>query len=228
VGEYAVIGLGRFGRALANELQELGHHVVGIDRDREAVQEMAEGLWQVVEADATSEAALRELEVTTLDGAVVAMAENVEASILVTMILKKLGVKYVISKAGTDLHGEVLARVGADRVVHPERETAMRLAHSIGVPEVIDYLTITPEMGVSRLQVPRFMAGRSVLDTKLEQQYQVRLLAIIRQKEVVFGPGVNEVFQDGDVLLIAGHDRSLDRLHHALREEKERTEPREY
>jgi Trk K+ transport system NAD-binding subunit len=129
MGEYAVIGLGRFGRALALEIQSLGNEVVGVDMDRQVVQEMSDQIREAIQADATSEATLRELGVTNLDAAVVAIGAP-ENSIMITLILKKLGVPYVIAKAGTDLHGEILNLVGADRVVYPRTATVLTLRTS--------------------------------------------------------------------------------------------------
>jgi trk system potassium uptake protein len=213
MGEYAVIGLGRFGRALALEIQSLGNEVVGVDMDRQVVQEMSDQIREAIQADATSEATLRELGVTNLDAAVVAIGAP-ENSIMITLILKKLGVPYVIAKAGTDLHGEILNLVGADRVVYPEKETAIRLAHGIAVPEVVDYLSITKEMGISKLSVPRHLIGLSYTEAQIERRFEVRLIAIIRRDRVLFGASVGEKFQTEDILLLSGKDKDLRALTH--------------
>lgn len=213
MGEYIVIGLGRFGRSLALEIQALGNEVIGVDLDRQIVQEMSDHIREAVEADATSEATLKELGVTNLDAAVVAIGAP-ENSIMITLILKKLGVPYVIAKAGTDLHGEILKLVGADRVVYPEKETAIRLAHGIAVPEIVDYLTITREMGISKLSVPRHLVGLSYSEAQLERRFDVRLIAIIRRDRVLFGASVGEKFQPEDVLLVSGKDKDLRELSH--------------
>jgi trk system potassium uptake protein TrkA len=194
MGEYVVIGLGRFGRSLAEELQVLGNAVIGIDADRQIVQEMAPLIHEAIEADATSELTLEQIP---------------ENSILVTMILKNLGVPYVISKASNDLHGQILRRLGADRVVFPEKEMAMRLAHGIAVPEVVDYLSITPDMGISKLSVPPAFVGRSLGETHLEERFNVRLIAVVRRERVIFGAPVGEKFAPGDVLILSGLDQDL-------------------
>jgi trk system potassium uptake protein TrkA len=208
MGEYVVIGLGRFGGSLAIELQAMGNDVIGIDTDRQVVQDISSRIHDAIEADATSEATLAEIGVTNVDGAIVAIgaAEN---SILVTMILKKLGVPYVISKASNDLHGQILRRLGADRVVFPEKETALRLAHGIAMPEVVDYLSITPDMGISKLSVPQNLVGHSFGEAPLEQRYKVRLIAVIRRERVIFGAPVGEKFAAGDVLILSGLDKDL-------------------
>jgi trk system potassium uptake protein TrkA len=208
MGEYVVIGLGRFGRSLAEELQVLGNAVIGIDADRQIVQEMAPLIHEAIEADATSELTLEQIGVRNVDAAVVAIGSP-ENSILVTMILKNLGVPYVISKASNDLHGQILRRLGADRVVFPEKEMAMRLAHGIAVPEVVDYLSITPDMGISKLSVPPAFVGRSLGETHLEERFKVRLIAVVRRERVIFGAPVGEKFAPGDVLILSGLDQDL-------------------
>lgn len=208
MGEYVVIGLGRFGRALALELQSLGNDVIGIDVDRQIVQDTSPVLHEAIEADAASEATLQEIGVTSVDAAIVAIG-SVENSILVTMILKKLGVQYVISKAANDLHGQILRRLGADRVVFPEQDMATRLAHGITVPEIVDYLSITPDMGISKLSVPAAFIGQSLGEARLEERFNVRLIAVIRRERVIFGAPVGERFLAGDLLVLSGLDKDL-------------------
>jgi trk system potassium uptake protein TrkA len=208
MSEYIVIGLGRFGRSLAMELQSLGHEVVGVDVDRQVVQEMSGLIRQAIEADATSETTLRELGVSELDAAVVAIG-NPEASIMVALLLKKLEVPYVIARATSELHDEILLRVGADRVVFPEKETALRLAHGIAVPEIVDYLSLSTEMGISKLAVPEHLIGQSYSGTDLEQRFKVRIVAVIRRDRVLFGASVGEKFERNDVLIVSGRDSDL-------------------
>ena len=213
MSDYIVIGLGRFGSSLASELQALGHNVVGVDTDRNAVQEMSDILRQVFQVDATSEGALKDMSVADLDAAIVAVGSHLEYSILITVTLKKIGAPYVIAKAQNELHGEILQRVGADRVVYPERETGQRLAHSITMPSAIDYLSISTEMGVGKMTVPKELVGQSLVNSKLNESHDLHMLAIIREGKVIFSPSVGEKFVQGDVLLLAGLDKSLSSLH---------------
>lgn len=208
MGEYVVIGMGRFGSNLAIELQGLGNDVIAIDIDRQTVQDISPRVHEAIEADATAEATMIEIGVANVDAAIVAIgaAEN---SILATMILKKLGVPWVISKASNDLHGQILKRLGADRVIFPEKESALRLAHGIAVPEFVDYLSITPEMGISKLEVPPSLVGHSLGEAPLEDRYKVRLIAVVRRDRVIFGAPVSEKFAAGDVLILSGLDKDL-------------------
>lgn len=207
MSEYIVIGLGRFGRALAIEMQGQGNEVIGIDSDRQKVQDMLNLVRQVIEADATSEVTLRELGVSDLDAAVVAI-RDAEPSIMVTLLLKKLSVRHVVARASSDLHDEILRLVGADRVIFPEKEAALKLAHSVAVPEVVDYLSIGKDMGISRLTVPKELIGLSSQQANLERA-NIRVIATIRKERILFGMSVGEKFEAGDVLIVAGRDQDL-------------------
>jgi trk system potassium uptake protein TrkA len=219
MSEYIVIGLGTFGQSLAGELQSLGNEVLGVDIDRAEVQALSGTIRQVIEADATSEDTLRELGVSNLDGAVVAIGDT-EPSIMATLLLKKIGVPYVIARATSELHEEILKLVGANRVIFPEREMAARLAHQIGVPEVVDYLSISTDMGISKLVVPRHLVGMTSREANIEERFNVRIIAMIRRDRVIFGTSVTEQFEARDVLIVSGRDEDLRELSHYAREEE--------
>jgi trk system potassium uptake protein TrkA len=218
MSEYIIIGLGTFGRSLADELQSLGNEVLGVDIDRAEVQTLSGSIRQVIEADATSEETLRELGVTNLDGAVVAIGDT-EPSIMATLLLKKLGVPYVIARATSELHEEILKLVGANRVVFPEREMAARLAHQIGVPEVVDYLSISTEMGISKLAVPDHLVGMTSREADIEERFKVRIIAMIRRDRVIFGTSITERFESRDVLIVSGRDEDLTALSNYAKDE---------
>ena len=211
MAEFIIFGLGLFGRHLASQVQSLGHDVVGVDIDRALVQELSEELGQTIAADATSEAALRDLGVANYHAAVVAIGDN-EASILAALLLKRLGVPRVIVKATSELHGEILSRVGADRVVFPENDTALRLAHGLAVPDVLDYLSISQDMGIARMNVPGSFIGATHTEASLESRYRIRILAVIRGDRVVFGSSVGQTFVAGDEIICAGRDSDLQAL----------------
>ena len=213
MAEYLVVGLGIFGRALALEIQALGNEVIGVDRNMEIVQEMSGQIREAVQADATSEATLAELGVSDVDAAVVATG-NVEDAIMITLLLKRLGVKYVIAKASSELQGEILRRVGADRVVFPEHETAVRLAHGIAVPEIVDYLSITSDMGIAKLEVPHHLVGLSYAESQMDQRFDIYLVAIVRRERVIFGAPLREKFEPNDILIVAGKDSQLRAFSH--------------
>jgi len=210
--QVAVIGLGRFGSTVARTLFQLGHDVLGVDADERLVHEITGQVTHAVQADATDEEALRELDIANFDAVIVAIGGNLEASILGTMLVKRLGARYVVSKARSGVHGEILARVGADKVVYPERDTGVRVAHSFALPNVQDYLDVAPNYGVSKLVPPKHFLGKSLDELNLRSRFGIMVLIIVRGQEIILTPARDEVIREGDVLVVAGRDEQLERL----------------
>ncbi|MDP8911569.1 MAG: TrkA family potassium uptake protein [Actinomycetota bacterium] len=207
-----VVGLGRFGSAVARELQALGHEVLGVDQDESNVNEIARDVTHAIQLDASDEDALRAAGAGDFNVAVVAMSSNVEASIFATMALKKLGVANVIAKAAGELHGSILERVGADRVVYPEREMGIDVAHTIAAPEVLDYIDLAPDFGIQKMRPPASIVGRTLRELDLSGRHGVTLLALRRDERIVLNPEASERIEEGDELVIAGPDDRLERL----------------
>src|SRR5512133_861035 len=207
--QIVVIGLGRFGHSVARALAELGHEVLRIDRDEKAVSDAAEFVTQAVQADATDEDALKEMGVRNFDVGVVAIGEDVKSSILVTLLLKRLGTKQVISKAQDELHGEILEKVGAGRVVYPEHETGVRVAHSLASPDLVDYLAVTPGYGIAKLIAPASFHGKELGNLEM-RKYGVTVLALQHGAEVILNPTRSEIVLPGSALVLAGRDDQLE------------------
>jgi trk system potassium uptake protein len=207
-----VIGLGRFGSAVGRELERLGHEVLAIDRDEQRVNDIASDVTHALELDAADEDALRGAGASEFASAIVAISSDAEPSIFATMVLKRLGVRNVIAKAGSVLHGEILSRVGADRVVFPERETGLRLAHSFNVPNVIDYLDVAPGFGIEKIRPPKSFIGRSLGDLDLKGKLAITPLALRRGRQVFVNPTREERIGEGDELIVIGRDDALDQL----------------
>jgi trk system potassium uptake protein TrkA len=207
-----VIGLGRFGSAVARELERLGHQVLAIDRSEQLVNELAPDVTHALELDASDEDALRGAGAGDFETAIVAISSDAEPSIFATMVLKRLGVRNVIAKAGSLLHGEILSRVGADRVVFPERETGLRLAHSFNVPNVIDYLDVAPNFGIEKIRPPKSFIGRSLGELDLKSRLGLTPIALRRGQQVFVNPAREERMAEGDELILIGRDDKLDQL----------------
>jgi trk system potassium uptake protein TrkA len=210
--QVVVIGLGRFGSAVARELERLGHEVLAIDRDEQRVNEIASDVTHALELDAADEDALRDAGAAEFGTGIVAISSDAEPSIFATMVLKRLGVANVIAKAGSLLHGEILSRVGADRVVFPERETGLRLAHSFSVPNVIDYLDVAPGFGIEKIRPPKAFIGRSLRELDLKDKLGITPLALRRGRQVFVNPTRDERIGEDDELIVIGRDDTLDRL----------------
>ena len=207
-----VIGLGRFGTAAARELEQLGHQVLAIDSSEATVNEIAPDVTHAVQLDASDEAALRSVGAGEFEYAIVAISSVTEASIFATMALKNLGVGHVIAKAATALHGTILERVGADRVVYPEREMGTRVAHSLAIPDVIDYLDVAPSFGIVKIHPPASLVGKSLKELDLPGKLQVSPIALRRGSEVIFNPHRDTVLAKGDELILMGGDEHLERI----------------
>lgn len=207
-----VIGLGRFGTAVALELAELGHEVLALDQSEDIVNEIAPKVTHAVQVDATDEDALRAVGAGDFRFAVVAISSAVEASIFATMALTDLGVSTIIAKASDQLHGEILRRVGATRVVYPEREAGARVAHLFAVPQVVDYLDIGPRYGIQKLRPPASWVGRSLGQLDLPGRLKLTPIALRRDKAVTVNPHDVEVIKEGDELILIGLDEKLEHL----------------
>ena len=207
-----VIGLGRFGSAVSRELERLGHQVLAIDRSEERVNDLAPDVTHALQLDAADEEALRSAGAGDFSTAIVAISTDAEPSIFATMVLKRLGVRTVIAKAGSLLHGEILARVGADRVVFPERETGLRLAHSFNVPHVIDYLDVAPNFGIEKIRPPKSFVGKTLGELDLKQRLGLTPIVLRRGQQVFVNPAREERVTEGDELILIGRDEKLEQL----------------
>jgi trk system potassium uptake protein TrkA len=220
--QFAVIGLGRFGSAIATTLAEVGQDVIGVDGDPERVRQLADTLTQAVELDATDERALRAVGIQDVDVAVVSIGENIESSLLVVMQLRELGVRTIVAKAVTPLHGRILEKLGVSRVIFPEREMAIRIAHSLVMPNVIDYIELSRDFSIVEVPAPDAFVGRTLKQLELRPRLGLTLIAIKRKSgesgAVVtnIAPAADETIRSGDILALLGSNESLSHLDRLL------------
>jgi trk system potassium uptake protein len=207
-----VVGLGRFGSAVARELHALGHEVLAVDASESVVNEIAPEVTHAVQLDASDENALRAAGAAEFPTAVVAISSIVDASIFATMALKRLGVSTVIAKAGGELHGAILERIGADKVVYPEREAGIDVAHTFRIPHVIDYIDVAPGFGIAKISVPSTFVGRTLQELDLNARFKVTPICLRRGPSVTVNPHRDERMQDGDELVLIGLDEQLAQL----------------
>ncbi len=212
--QVVVIGLGRFGVSLAKALYELGHDVLALDLDEKKVQSLASHITHAVQADSTDEAVLQELGIGNFDVVVVAMGAAIQSSVLSTILAKKLGVPYVIARAENELHGTILERIGADKVVYVESEMGARAAHNLTLTQVVDYMSVGPEYGVAKVVAPPHFVGKTLVDLELGRRGKlgVAVLLLQHEKEVIVSPDQGEVVKPDDVLIVAGYDDKLEKL----------------
>lgn len=209
-----ILGLGRFGISLATALFNMGHDVMAIDDDEKRVQNMSSQITHAVQADATDEAVLKELGVGNFDVAIVTMGLAIQSSVLATILLKKLGVPYVIARAENELHGSILEKIGADKVVYPEREMGTMLAHGLTLSDVDDYIPVAPNYGVSKLTALPYFVGKTLSELELGRKgkWGLAVLLIRRGKEVIVTPDIEEKVKEEDVLILSGSDDKLEQF----------------
>lgn len=210
--QFVVVGLGRFGASVATTLADNGHDVLAIDRDPEKVQAISADVTHAVEADATDEEALKTLGVRNFDVAVVSIGDNVSANILCTLILKELNLPYVIVKAPDKLHGKVLSKVGADRIVYPERDMGARIAQNLISSNVLDYIEFAPEYGVIEILASDKMVGKTLKELELRASFDVNVMAIKRGEDIHISPGADDTIEAGDKLILMGKNENLDKM----------------
>jgi trk/ktr system potassium uptake protein len=202
-GAVLVVGLGRFGSALAEDLQRLGHDVLAVDSTASLVQEWSDRLTHVVQADATNEAAMRQLGAASFDVAVVAIGTGIEASLLSTGVLIDLGVREVWAKAITAAHGRILERVGAGHVVYPERDTGKRVAHLIS-GRLIDYIEFDDGFAIVKMRAPREVHGRTLGEAALRTKYGVTIVGVKRPGEDFTYARPETLVHPDDLLIVSG------------------------
>ena len=210
---FGVIGLGRFGSAISTTLAELGHDVIGVDSSEERVRELADVVSQSVQLDATDAKALRAAGIADVDVAVVSIGEDIESSLLAVMLLHELGVRSVVAKAVTPLHGRILERLGVSRVIFPERDMAIRLAHSLVMPNVLDYVELSKDFSFVEVPAPQAFVGHTLRQLELRPKYGLTLIAIKRRTNGVevtnVSPAAEELIQRDDVLVLLGGNDKL-------------------
>ncbi len=210
-GEIVVIGLGRFGSALASTLIDMGHEVLGLDADELRVQQHAEFLTHVAQADTTNEKTLRQLGVADAVTAVVAIGADVEASVLTTGALVDIGVPNIWAKALTESHGRILQRVGAHHVVFPEAEMGSRVARLV-TGALIEYFALDDDFVLIETQVPRNLSGRKLGDTDLRANYKVTVVCIKPEGQAFTYAESATVLGEHDLIVVAGHRGDIERF----------------
>ena len=212
--QFAVVGLGRLGISMVGTLESLGHEVLAIDKREEVIQELADDLPNVhlVVADATDEDAVRGLNVDGFDAAAVMIGENhLEAGILATATLKEVGVPRIVARATGDIHGRVLEKVGADRVIQPEREIGVQLARTMASPALLDYVDLGEDEALIEARVPGAWLDKSLSELDLPQKMGLTVMALKPKGGPGSLPRGDTVLHDGDVLVVGGSKSALDR-----------------
>lgn len=223
--QYFIVGLGTFGMSLAKALTSKNAQILAVDIDKEKVEDATTSGINAVVADATEEKILRKLGLQDFDVAIVAIGENIEASILSTLLLKDIGVKHIIVKGINAYHSRIAAKVGADRVVYPEEDMAIKLADSLLKPSIIEEIELSKEFNLAEIVLPPVFYNKSLAESRIKEEYNLTLVAIKRKEtfiseegetdireETIVSPSSKELLQEGDVILVVGREVDIDRI----------------
>ena len=209
---YVVIGLGRFGSEVARQLYSLGCEVLALDMRSDLVQQISKDVTHAVVGDGQDIEVLKALGVRNMDCAIVAIGDDLAASVLATMNMKELGIPYVVCKAHDDTHRRVLEKLGADRVVIPEKENAARLARSLSTPNVLDYIELSEDYGIVEVPAPKSWHEKSLKDLNVRAKLGVNILAVRRQGNINVSPTADFVIRSGDIMVVLGDSLALEAL----------------
>lgn len=210
--QFAVIGLGRFGSSLALELMDLGYEVLGIDRDEEVVEDMSDLLTHTVVADATDEEVLKSLGIRNFDCGIVAIGDEIQTSILAAIQLKELGVGMVVAKAISVLHGRALEKLGVDRVIFPERDMGIRVAHQLVTPNLLDYIELSKDYRIVEMTVTECMDGKTLNELNTRVRYGISVVALNQKEGIIVAPTAMDVLRAGDIMVVIGAKENIDRF----------------
>lgn len=201
--QYVVLGMGRFGISVAKTLYSLGYDVLGVDINEEIVQSLSNELTHVVTADVLDEEIFTALGIRNFDVAIVAVGD-LEASMMCTLLLREIGVPFILAKASTSLHGRMLEKIGADKVIYPERDMGLRVGHNLADSNIVDYIELVDNLSIMEVEAPLLMVGKSLAEAELRRLYKVTVVALRRDGEMLVNPNPHDKINKGDIMVILG------------------------
>jgi len=209
--QFAVIGLGRFGYSVVKTLVDANADVLAIDINEEKVDDVSEFATHAVAVDATDENALKALGLRNFDVAIVCVGD-MQSSVLISLICKEIGVKYVLVKAKDELHAKVLYKIGADKIVFPERDTGIRVANNLLASNIIDFIEIFKNYGMLEISVPAAWVGKSLLELNIRKNYNVNIIAIKHESDINVNPSADDILLQGDVIIVIGSEEDMNKI----------------
>lgn len=210
---YVVIGIGRFGYNLAVTLSKIGNEVLVIDEDEETIQKISDDVTHCIVGDAEDEAVLKSIGVRNFDCAIVAFSSDIQSSVLITLMLKELGVPFVVAKAKSEIHRRVLEKVGADKIVFPERDMGVKFAQSLSSANIMDYIELSDAYSIIETKMPEQWIGRSLKELDIRNRYSINVLAIKDGKTgtIDISPNPDDLMQENDIAIVIGSTDDLNR-----------------
>ena len=214
--QFVVIGLGRFGSSIATTLYSLGNDVLVIDKNEDLIQDIASEVTHAVQADATDENALKSLGIRNFDVAIISIGGDIQSSVMATLIVRELGVKYIIAKGNGELHAKVLYKIGADRVVLPEKDMGVRVAHNIISSSILDYIELSSDYSIMEVKAFKDWVGKDLKSLDLRKKYGINVIAIKTGEKINLNPAADDIVCKDHVIVAIGSAEALNSLEGAI------------
>lgn len=214
--QFVVIGLGRFGSSIATTLYSLGNDVLVIDKNEDLIQDIASEVTHAVQADATDENALKSLGIRNFDVAIISIGGDIQSSVMATLIVRELGVKYIIAKGNGELHAKVLYKIGADRVVLPEKDMGVRVAHNIISSSILDYIELSSDYSIMEVKAFKDWVGKDLKSLDLRKKYGINVIAIKTGEKINLNPAADDIVCKDNVIVAIGSAEALNSLEGAI------------
>ena len=214
--QFVVIGLGRFGSSIATTLYSLGNDVLVIDKNEDLIQDIASEVTHAVQADATDENALKALGIRNFDVAIISIGGDIQSSVMATLIVRELGVKYIIAKGNGELHAKVLYKIGADRVVLPEKDMGVRVAHNIISSSILDYIELSSDYSIMEVKAFEDWVGKDLKSLNLRKKYGINVIAIKKGEKINLNPAADDIVCKDNVIVAIGSKEALTSLEGAI------------
>lgn len=209
---FVVIGCGRFGESVARTLYKLGYEVLVIDKSEDSIHSIADEVTHAVQADVMDENVLKELGLSNFDVAVVAIGSNLEASIFATLMAKEAGVPKVVTKAQSELHGKLLYKIGADKVIFPERDMGVRVGHNLVSTNILDFIELSPDYGILEITALEEWENKTLSHLRLSSKYGLNVMVIKKGTRVIVPPSASDVIEKKDVLVVIGSTSDINKI----------------
>jgi trk system potassium uptake protein TrkA len=210
--QFIIIGCGNFGYSIAKTLYGLGHQVMIVDQNEEIINSISDSVTYAIRGDATDEKTIKSLGVNNFDVAIITTGSDIQSSILIGIMLKELGVKYIVAKAQNELHAKVLYKIGVDKVVFPERDMGARIAQHLVSPNIMDYIELSAEYSIVELAAIEEWIGKSLIDLNMRERYEINVMAIKQGENINISPNPSYLIKEDDVLVVVGHNNNLKKL----------------
>lgn len=216
--QYAVIGMGRFGSSVALSLFKLGYDVLAIDKNEARIQAISSVVTHAVQANSTEEEALRAIGIRNMDVVVVAIGQDIQSSILTTLILKDMGIHTIVVKAQNELHGKVLKKIGADKIIFPERDMGNRVAHHLISPNILEYIELSDDYSIVEIKASAKMVGRSLRELDIRAKHGCNVMGIKTGEKMNIAPQAEDKIEHSDILVVIGKNDDINNFERAYSE----------